>query len=201
MTTLNGKRSAYRRIRVWRTLRAAIVAGALLVTLAGCGSVVDPGAEQQFMTHLADASITVFPAYVRNGADHHYAAPAAAAIAECLTECNLGRVAVSDDEVPITSQWGVNQSRMFRESVADFVAFLGEHPVDTDYALLPEYLIGGGGKVVGVHTYVLASDGTCAYAIGLNSHHQAFNDVNPQSPDDCTTIIINVLRAELQAAQ
>ena len=45
----------------------------------------------------------------------------------------------------------------------------------------PEYLIGGAGGVVGVHFYVVDRAGTVAYGMLLNSHHEAFNNVNPKN--------------------
>jgi len=175
--------------------------GLLGLTMGGgCERVVDPQAEQTFRAKLGNTSVTVFPVFVRDGEQKKYDASAAKQIGDHLTSAELARVTLSSAEVPITSAWGMNQARMFRDSVADFRTYLKDHPIDTEYALLPEYLIGSRGVVVGVHAYLLEASGPCAYAIGLNSHHKPFNDVNPKTAEDCTTIVINVLRAELKPA-
>jgi hypothetical protein len=170
---------------------------ALTLTLGGCGGVVDKDAEKALHAKLGSTSVTVFPAFVRDGQQKKYDAGAAKAIGDFFTEKKLATVTVATGEVPITSAWGMNQAKMFRGSVADFQAYVRANPIQTEYGLLPEYLIGGQNTVVGIHLYLLDAQGTCAYAVLLNSHHKAFNDVNPKTVDACTKIVLNVLRAEL----
>ncbi len=170
------------------------------LAMGGCGGLVDEQADQLFHERIGNMSITVFPAFVRDGEEHRYSVSAARDIAAFLTDEKLAPAGVSDAEVPVTSKWGMNQARMFRDSLADFSAYVKEHPIETDYALLPEYLFGGRGAVGGVHVYLVGADGVCAYAVLLNSHHEAFNDVNPQTVPDCTRLVLNVLRDELKPA-
>jgi hypothetical protein len=182
------------------TIGFVALCGWLALAVGGCGGIIDDKAEARFRAAVGDTSITVFPAFVREGAEHRYDAGAAKRIADFMTQEKLATATVSDAEVPITSKWGMNQARMFRDSAADFSTYIGEHPIQTAYALLPEYLIGGRGKVGGVHIYLLDAEGTVAYAALFNSHHKLFNDVNPQNTDDCTTIVINNLSAEFKSA-
>lgn len=182
------------------TIRFGTLCGTLVLSFGGCGGVVDEQAEEQFRAALGHTSITVFPAFVRTGEQKRYDAAAARQIADFLSGAELATTTVATAEVPVTSQWGMNQARMFRESVADFQEYIRANPPQTTYALLPEYLIDGQGGVVGVHFYVLDANGTCASGALLNSHHQAFNEVDPKSADDCTRIVLNVLRAELKPA-
>ena len=163
----------------------------------GCGGIVDEQAEQKFRRDLGNTSITVFPVFVRDGEQHRYDADAATAIGESLTQAGLATVTASAAQVPITSRWGMNQAKMFRDSAADFGAYVRANPIETDYALLAEYLIGGRGVPVGVHLYLVDAQGTAAYAILFNSHHSEFTDVNPQTVEDCTTIVVNRLPADL----
>ena len=169
----------------------------LALAAGGCGGIVDEKAEARFRAAIGNTSITVFPAFIRDGQEHRYEAGAAKTIGDFLTRENLATATVSDAEVPITSKWGMNQAKMFRGSAADFSAYVGEHPIGTDYALLPEYLISGGRAVGGVHLYLVDAEGTVAYGALLNSHWKEFNDVNPKTTDDCTTIVINKLRLDL----
>jgi hypothetical protein len=180
-----------------RVLAVGVLGLCAVLTFAlggGCGGVVDDAANKQLQEKLGNTSITVFPAFVRDGEQKKYDAATAQAIADLFADRKLAAVTISAAEVPINSPWGMNESKMFRLSVADFRTYLAEHPIGTDYAL-----IGRGGTVVGVHAYLLDAKGVCAYAIGLNSHHKPFNDVNPQTVDDCTKIVLNVLRDELKA--
>ncbi len=167
------------------------------LTMGGCDGIVDEPAEAQLHESLGNTSVTVFPAFVRDGEEKRYDADAADAAGAFLTQAQLATVTISQAEVPISSQWGANQAKMFRGSAADFSAYVRQNPIQTDYALLPEYLIGGAGRPVGVHLYLVNSEGAVAYALLLNSHHREFSDVDPQTTEDCTTILINQLRADL----
>jgi len=167
------------------------------LVLSGCASVIDEEAQRQFKADLGDTTITVFPAFIRDGESGSYNGDAAQAIADFLADADLAEVTVSDAEVPITGAWGMDQSAMYRESVASLVSWVEQHPLETEYAMLPEYLIGGRGTVVGVHLYAINVEGAVVYGMGKNSHHDAFNEVDPQDADDCTTIVINVMRDEL----
>jgi hypothetical protein len=179
------------------TLAVITLCPVIALTMGGCGGVIDKQAEKLFYEAIDNTSITVFPAFVRDGDGQSYDAEAAGAIGAFLTEEGLATVTLSDTEVPITGEWGANQAKMFRNSAADFSTFVRQNPIQTDYALLPEYLIGGRGKPLGVHLYLVDAEGTAAYALLFNSHHREFNDVNPQTTDDCTTILISRLRGDL----
>ena len=49
---------------------------------------------------------------------------AASTIGDFLTQNGLATVTVAAAEVPITSQWGMNQAKMFKDSAADFSAYI-----------------------------------------------------------------------------
>ena len=67
----------------------------------------------------------------------------------------------------------------------------------TRYALLPEYL-GAKTEAGGVHAYVVDADGTVAFQVLLNSHWEEFSKAKPKTPDDCTAVLIDVLRDRLK---
>ena len=179
------------------TIGILALCGASAMLMGGCGGIIDDQAAEQMIENIGDISVTIFPAYVRDGEEHRYDAAAAEAIGLFLTEAEIAKVTLSEDEIPITSEWGMNQAKMFRESAVDLGKYVSEHPIETDYGLLPEYLIGGQGKVVGVHVYMVDQTGAVPYALLLNSHHNAFNEVAPQGVEDCTRIVINVMREDL----
>ncbi len=172
-----------------------------LSVFGGCRGIVDREAGATLMNSLGQTSVTVFPAFVRTGKQNSYEPAAAASIAEFLTTSSLAIVQISAEQVPITGGWGHNQARMLRESAEAFAAYIGEHDIQTDYALLPEYLTGSGGGVGGIHCYLLDAEGTVAYAGLLNSHHRMFTDANPKTTEDCTGVLINMLREDLIASR
>ena len=175
--------------------------GCAAMTLAGvsCGGIVDPAAEAMFLQSLGDTSITVFPAFVR-GEDTSYDANTAEEVAGFFEAEQLAAASVSDQEVPITDPWGSNQAEMLRNSAASFAAHLNENPVETEFALLPEYLMGPG-YAVGIHCYIIDGEGRIAFAELLNSHHAPFSNADPQTVEDCTEVLMSVLREDFQEAE
>jgi hypothetical protein len=177
-----------------------IVTGCAAMAAAGasCGGIVDPAAEAMFLQSLGDTTITVFPAFVR-GEDTSYDANAAEEVAGFFEAEGLAAASASDQEVPISGSWGSNQAKMLRSSAVSFAACLGENPVGTEFALLPEYLMGPG-YAVGIHCYVIDSEGRIAFVELLNSHHAPFSNADPQTVEDCTEVLISVLREDLGPA-
>lgn len=167
---------------------------------SGCRGIIDQAAETTFRNTLGHTSITVYPALVRQGKKNSYEPGAAEAVGTFFADGGLATVTVSQEQVPITGGWGMNQARMLRESAADFAKYVGEHNIETEYAMLPEYLTVGEGRVLGVHCYLLDAEGTVAYAMLLNSHHSPFYEADPQTIADCTAVLIGVLRNDLKVA-
>ena len=62
---------------------------------------------------------------------------------------------------------------------------------------MPEYL-GGRRAFGGVHGYIVDADNRLAYIFLQNSHWPIFQDVDPKTADDCTEILIRVLRKDLR---
>lgn len=171
------------------------VVGMGVVLLAGCAGPVDQAAKDAFLGSLGNTSITVFPAFVRDG-EPPYDENAAVSIGEFLTDEGLAEVAISQEQVPITGPWHNNQARMLRESAAEFAEYLKANPTATQYGLLPEYLAGDWG-VGGIHCYIVDADNRLAFVVLQNSHWPIFTEVNPQTVDDCTEVLIRVLRESL----
>jgi hypothetical protein len=188
------KKAKRQRFEILTILSFAVLA----FTMASCRGIVDPAAEAAFLKSLGETSITVFPAYVRGeqDADPVYDADAAQAIAGFIDEEDLATVTVSDEQVPITGPWHMNQAQMLEESAAAFSGYLQDDPAESDYALLPEYLIGPR-TVMGIHCYVIDGDGRLAYVVLLNSHHRPFSEADPQTVEDCTEVLLSVLREDL----
>ncbi len=168
-----------------------------VVLISGCRGFADPEARAALMQSLGNTSFTVFPAFVR-GEETSYDEDAARAIGEFLVGDGLAEAAVSEEEVAITGSWGSNEATMLEESAADFATHVQEHPLETDYALLAEYLIGGRGNPIGIHCYIVDADGRIAWARLWNSHHDAFAEATLNTSEDCTALLIQELREELE---
>ena len=169
-----------------------------LITMTGCGGIIDPAAKQVLVQSLGNTSFTVFPAFVRDADERYYDAESAGLIGAFLAGDDLADVTVSEMQVPITGPWHSNQAQMLQESAAAFAAYLEENPPETDYALLAEYIfLGGEGGVGGIHCYILDDDRSVAYVVLLNSHHKEFSDANPETVADCTDVLIGILRDDL----
>ena len=176
----------------------AIWAAGFVLVLGGCSfNVLDQEANQAFRQSLGATTLTVYPAFVRDGDTPVYNAEAAEQVAEFFRSEQLADVTLSAAEVPITGAWGMNQLKMLQESADDFALYLAENPTETEYALLAEFLIGGQGVPVGIHCYVLDAQRRLAYVILLNSHHDVFADADPQTASECTAVLIAALREDL----
>jgi len=104
---------------------------------------------------------------------------------------------VSDAHVPIPGPWHSNQARMLAESAESFASYVKAHPISTEFALMPEYLMFRS-HAGGVHCYVADAQGRLAFVILQNSHWTEFAEVDPKTPDDCTQVLILALEDELQ---
>jgi len=184
----------------------AISVAVVASVLGGC-SVIDnastratyPNLEKTrkaFLASIGETSITVFPAFVRRG-QGSYDDNAAVKLAEFLNAAGLAKATASDRHVPITGPWRMNQARMWKESVTEFGAYVRANPIETHYALLPEYL-GGKTEAVGIHAYIVDAEGEVAFQVLLNSHWEEFSKAHPKTPDEGTALLVDVLRERLK---
>jgi hypothetical protein len=179
-----------------------LVLAAPAVLGSGCtASVIDSLAEEAFLAGLGNTTLTVFPAFVRAGEEAQYDADAAPEIGVCFTDHGLATVTVADAEIPITGSWGMNEAKMFNESATEFAAYVQVHPIDTEYALLAEYLQGGAGAFLGIHCYVVDAQGRVAWGALWNSHFEAFVEAAPETSADCTGMLTQELPKLLEATE
>jgi len=146
---------------------------------AACGRYAEETSEKEFLRSLGQTSITVFPAYIRQHKSSSYDSAAAASIAAFLRNEGFAEAVLSNEKVPISGAFRVNQSRMFRETSREFASYLRVNPIQTRYALITEYLMTGNEGVGGVHCYVIRKDGMRAFGVLLNSHHKSFAQAAP----------------------
>jgi hypothetical protein len=171
----------------------------VFVTVLGCQFPVDRAAGEAFRAGLGETSITVFPAFVRSGKGISYDRATAERIGAFFADKNLAEVSLSDAQVPITGSWHYSQPRMLQESAEAFAEYVKGHPVATEFALLPEYMMGGS-RPGRIHCYVVDADSRLAYVVLQNSKWPIFAEVKPKSVHDCTEVLIRVLEDDLRPA-
>lgn len=158
----------------------------------------DVAAERTFRENLGKASVTVFPACLRDGKAGRHHDAAAGELAGFLISEKLATAEVSAAHVPLSASASYSQTQIYSSSIREFRAYLRENPVTTDYAILPEYLLDGQDRPIGVHAYVLHRDGAEAFGITLNSHHDSFKSIKPEKVDDATRVLMAGLRKHLK---
>ena len=168
-----------------------------LLLLTGCSKgITDPEAEEILGQKLGNTSFTVFPAYIRYGeGDDSYDEDAATSLGLFFQDEDLAIVTLSEEKVPLQETWHSNQAQMLQESAQAFAAYILANPISTEYGVLAEYIfLAGSGSVGGIHCYILDTSGKLAFVVLLNSHHEVFSEADPQTIEDCTSVLIDVLR-------
>jgi hypothetical protein len=171
------------------------LAALLLLSAVACTSIVNEDLTDDFKSRLGDLSMTVYPAFVRGrtAGDSGYDSLVADRLAAFLVTSGRAVAEASSDEVPLAGEWQSNQAAMWKASALSFAEFVAAHPVETDFALVAEYLIGGE-QAGGVQCYVVNTTGDVVWGCHLNSHFDVFADADPKSPAACTEVLIAFLR-------
>lgn len=177
------------------------LAGLSFLVFAGCNYPVDRAANKAFFGSLGNTSVTVFPAFIRDGDEGLYDADAATGIGACFTDNGLATVTLSDEEIPITGSWHANQARMFSESIAEFADYVVANPIETEYAVLAEYLKLGSGEYGGIHCYIVDAQARVAWCHLWNSHWEAFAEASPDTAAGCTAMLTQELAELLTPAE
>ncbi len=177
-----------------RTAKGITSSVAAMSLLAGCalwgGDWRKSKEQKQFEAALGKTSFTVFPAVVRMGRVTQHDEAAAREIAARLAASGLGETVVRTEPVEFAIRGSFNQAKMYQRSHAEFREYIRTHPVATEYALLPEYLLSTNGNVGGIHLYVVRRDGADAGGVLLNSHWKEYRAVQPRSVQDATKALL-----------
>ncbi len=118
-----------------------------------------------------------------------------------LNQNGLGHANVARMELkPI--QASTNQTKILWDTARAFQDSLRKNPPAADYALLADYGIGrtpdGKTEVGGVDLILCDRKGEWFLVTLRNSHHPDFQQINPQSPDDCNRLVVEVLQDSLR---
>ncbi|MBN1434359.1 hypothetical protein JW921_06320 [Candidatus Fermentibacterales bacterium] len=172
---------------------AATCLGCLAVNCVS-GGLEDPDTARELTESLGSTSFTVFPPIVRGaGADSR----AATEIADFLRSEGFGEAIVAPSGISVPSQYSANELVLLRETATLFSDFLVQNGLDTDWAILTDYVMGGASGAQCIHVYVFAGDGTIAYARAYNQTSESFRLASPSTTPECTRFAIERLRNRL----
>jgi hypothetical protein len=177
--------------------RVEILLGILLLCATGCAGVnLDTEGCRRFDSDRGHTAVTVFPAHVNRGGSEEWDARAAERIATAARDHGWFEPRVVDAHVSLPSAWYTNEAKMLGLSADAFAAYVREHPIDTPYALIGDYLLGARGSVGGVHVIVVDAAGKIVDVSLWNSHWEAFQAVRPEGVDGCTEVALRGLAAQ-----
>jgi hypothetical protein len=167
----------------------------------------DAQAEKLLLSRLGKATVTVFPAVVRRPDGTSHDAAARDALRESFGTEGVGKATASQTKVDLGKLEGESQWEVFQGSLARFVEHLRTHPVDTEFAVLVEFLVtrgGPGGEAVrGIHCFILDGQGRSAAAFLMNSDHAPFQDARLRiaeiTPESRKKLLAACTRALLEA--
>lgn len=174
---------------------ASKLAVLIVLAAAGCRGPVDPQGHERFTRELGSSTLTVFPAHVNRAGAREWDTPAAERIARLLGEERWFDARTSAIQIPLPLGWHMNQARMLRDGAEAFAVWVREHPIETRYALIADYLLGDR-AAVGVHVFVVDAQGTIVHVSLWNSHWEPFQEVDPKTIDECTQVVLRGLRGQ-----
>ena len=179
--------------------------GFLFIT-AGCTGRVEKKLMDEFFDSLGNTSLTVYPTYVKRHAiddsgkplgydsdDSGYDLVETERLANFIRCESLAEVTVSSEEVPLDRKWQRTQLGLWQASATAFGNYVVAHPINTEYAMMAEYLILAD-KVWAVHTYVVNARGEVVWLLHLNEHFDVFTNIDPRTPHDSTNVLLDFLR-------
>lgn len=190
------------------SLLVGVFVAVLSVYFIGCKP-----AQVPLSTILKDSTVTVFPGVVQTQDGISYDKKTAERIETMLKDFTTVAVSVSSIEIDMegTAPEKGYQYDLFQNSLKRFGETVKKQAVETDYALVTDYLISktpdSGYATGGVHCYVVNQNGEKQYLLLLNSHHKLFQDANlktnEQTPeglqhvvDRCTDVIIKAIQLD-----
>ncbi|MGO9114662.1 MAG: hypothetical protein ACLP9L_36055 [Thermoguttaceae bacterium] len=144
------------------------------------------------------STVAVFPVRVSGKSD----AQVAVRLAKMLTKEGFGRAEPANPGPKLDIKPNTNQMRILWDIARAFQDFLHKNPPAADYALLADYGIGrtsDGKPVVGGVQFVLCDRNGGWVVVALrNSHQPDFQEINPQSPDDCNRLVVEAITSDLR---
>lgn len=170
----------------------------VLVATSCAGPDIDRAGQARFLDALGHTTVTVFPAHVNRAGAEEFDDRAAERIAALANERGWFEARASTKHVSLPTVWYMNEAKMLGESAAAFGAYVREHPLETRYALIADYLLGTR-AAGGVHVIVVDGEGRVVDVSLWNSHADVFQEVVPRDVDDCTEVALRGLARQWPA--
>jgi hypothetical protein len=147
---------------------------------------------------IKTSTVAVFPVRVSGKSD----AQVAARLAQMLTKEGLGRAEAAGADPKLEIKSNTNQMRAVWDIARGFQDFLRKNPPAADYALLADYGIGrtrdGKTEVGGVQFVLCDRHGGWVVVTLRNSHQPDFQQINPQSADDCNRLVVEAIKNDVR---
>jgi len=147
---------------------------------------------------IKTSTVAVFPVRVSGKSD----AQVAVRLAKMLTKEGFGRAEPVSTDPKLDIKPNISQTRIGWDIARAFQDFLRKNPPATDYALLADYGIGrtpdGKTEVGGVQFILCDRKGDWVMVAGRNSHQPDFQQINPQSADDCNRLVVEAITNDLR---
>jgi hypothetical protein len=132
----------------------------------------------------ANARVLVYPARIRDEVDRGCAEH----LATLLNEEGLCKATVADAAPKFEFKPSPNEQRVLWDFARAVREYVKANPPDAEYALFPDYLMGGS-HVGGVHFVLCDRDGGWVLVDYQNSHHGDFKRIRPESRQDCDRLV------------
>ena len=147
----------------------------------------------ELKTAIKTSKIAVFPVRVSGKSNEQVAVR----LAELLTKEGFGRAEPISTDPKVDIKPSTNQTRIVWDIARAFQDFLRKNPPAADYALFADYAIGrardGKTEVGGVQFVLCDRNGRWIVVALRNSHEADFEQINPQSPDDCNRLVVEAI--------
>jgi hypothetical protein len=134
---------------------------------------------------FSEASLSVYP--FRIWETEGGSVEGAEALAGKLTQAGLFRASAVDTDTLLVATRDPDQPSQMKimwDTARDFRNYLREHPAEADYALLVDVTI----PTHHVHIILCEGSGEWVAASLMNSHHPEFQEIDPQTLEDCVTL-------------
>ena len=153
-----------------------------ILILSGCSSYISKEAKQKFDAREGAFSVTVYPVSVVLGSKSVHEEALTAEIIDFLIKEKLAVPVMAEGVIDIPVKWGIDQSKMAKQSAINFCEQIKGDEITTDYVLLVEILCNASEtEVRGVHYFLCDKDGNLANGGLTNSHWAEFEEVKPHS--------------------